>query len=248
MQQTFDDLYMERKRQSGQGVFGFVLWLFLETGIGILREHLMLISPGDTMKSIFKTFGVSALGSLLLVLPLMVMEVVNRRIFNEGFPFGLFFVLWLNLFAVIFILLPIASVRRVGDPGVADSLSPQGNKLLTNPKSTLAISFALILFILLLAWLSSTGWAPLVRLFNGPDPEQPYVFGQILTVVMVSIPIAAGVIASRPIISTLRAGGRLFAHPVHLVIVGGLVFFFAAGVVGLIVDQWPCFIGVPVCD
>ena len=35
---------------------------------------------------------------------------------------------------------------------------------------------------------------------------------------------------------------------INLVIVSVILFFFAWGVVGLIVDQWPCFIGVPNCD
>ena len=42
MEQTFRDLWNE-KQQS----FGFVLWTFIETAIGIFKEHLVLISPGD---------------------------------------------------------------------------------------------------------------------------------------------------------------------------------------------------------
>ena len=41
MQQTFDDLYHEGQRQTAPGLFGFVLWLFLETAIGIFRERLL---------------------------------------------------------------------------------------------------------------------------------------------------------------------------------------------------------------
>jgi hypothetical protein len=75
-----------------------------------------------------------------------------------------------------------------------------------------------------------------------------YIPGQIIVLGLISIPIAAGVIAERPIINTLRAGGSLFAHPVHLIIVVVISFPFALGVIGLIVDQRPRFVGVRYCD
>jgi hypothetical protein len=83
--------------------------------------------------------------------------------------------------------------------------------------------------------------------------EQLSMFGvqfasQLIAFVLFSLPIAAGIIASRPIVKTLQAGGSLFAHPINLIIVAVISVLFAAGVVGLVVDQWPCFIGVPNCD
>jgi len=65
---------------------------------------------------------------------------------------------------------------------------------------------------------------------------------------LILFPIAAGIIAGGPIVSTLRAGGSLFAHPLHLIIVVVISFLFAAGAISLIVDQWPCFMGVLNCD
>jgi len=43
MQQTFNDLCKEWKRETKQGQFAFVLWMFIETAIGIFRERLLLI-------------------------------------------------------------------------------------------------------------------------------------------------------------------------------------------------------------
>src|SRR6185503_17903633 len=74
MEQTFQDLWNE-KRQTKKELFSFVLWMFIETAIGIFREHLLLISPGNLMQSILKFLGSSALISLLLILPFMIMEV-----------------------------------------------------------------------------------------------------------------------------------------------------------------------------
>ena len=103
-----------------------------------------------------KTLLSSALLSALLVLPFIVLQLVNRREFNEDFPFMLFFVMWLNWFALSAIL------------------------------------------------------APVVR--------------------------------------TLREGGSLFAHPIHFAIVALLSLLFAVGTFNLVVDQWPCFMGVQNCD
>jgi len=247
MEQTFQDLWNE-KRQTKKELFGFVLWTFIETAMGIFREHLLLISPGDLMQTILKPLGSSALISLLLILPFMIMEVVNRRNFHKDFPFMLFFVLWLNLFAINLILLPIVRGRRTGNHHTANPVPTQRNTLLTNPRSALMISVVLFLFPVILSLLDSLGWLSLDRLFNGPNPEVAYLPGQIISLGLILFPVGAGIIAGRPIVHTLRAGGSLFAHPLHLIIVVVIAFLFAAGLVGLIVDQWPCFIGVPNCD
>jgi hypothetical protein len=197
------------------------------------------------MQTKLKTLGSSTLISFLLILPFMIMQVVNRRKFNEDFPNVLFFVMWLNLFAISLILLPIVRGRRTGNP-----VPVQGNTLLTSPKSAAIISVVLILSPFLLSWLDSLSWVPLDldRLFNGPNPEQPYPPGQLIALGFFAIPVAAGIIAGRPIIRALQAGGSLFAHPIHLLIVALILSTFAIGFATLLLDQWPCFIGVPNCD
>jgi hypothetical protein len=86
------------------------------------------------------------------------------------------------------------------------------------------------------------------HLFNGPNPEVTYLPGMFLSLGLILFPIAAGIIAGRPIVNALRAGGSLFAHPVNLMIVVLISFTFAYGFTTLLIDQWPCFIGVPNCD
>jgi hypothetical protein len=68
MQQTFNDLYKERKHQSGQGFF--LLSIFTETAIGIVQEHVYLRMEGDGMKNILRNSTSAAISSLLLALPL----------------------------------------------------------------------------------------------------------------------------------------------------------------------------------
>jgi magnesium-transporting ATPase (P-type) len=248
MQQTFDDLYCERKRQTTRGLFGFVLWIFLETAIGIITERLRHATEGATMQTTLKTLGASALLGLLLILPFAILEIINRRSFNEGFPFMLFFVLWLNLFAMSLILLPIAVGLRSATGDVAQPARTQSNTLFTKPWSAAMMSAALLIALGILPLLDAIGWLSLDRLFNGPNPEVAYLPGQIISLGLIVFPVAAGVIAGRPIVHTLRARGSLFAHPIHLLIVVSISFLFGIGVVGLIVDQWPCFMGVPNCD
>ncbi len=49
MEQTFNDVCNERKQQAKQISFGFLLWMFIETFAGIIKEHLIQIKRGDGM-------------------------------------------------------------------------------------------------------------------------------------------------------------------------------------------------------
>lgn len=241
--QTFNDLCRE-KQETHQPLFMFMVWTFAETSVSILQENLFVIKEMNPMKNVLTNLGYSTLISFLLILPFMIMEVINRRSFNEDFPFILFFGLWLNLFAVSLILLPIVHAVRKQDR--TNIVSTQANMLLTTPKSSLIISVVLILLIVIISFFTS-------HLLNDPDSEQLLVFGipvvsQFMALLLLLLPIAAAIVAGRPIVGTLRAGGSLFAHPIHLIIVVVISFLFVAGLVSLIVDQWPCFMGVPNCD
>src|SRR6185295_9114528 len=72
MEQTFNDLYMEQKRQTDRGLFGPILWIFVETAIGIFRERLLLILEGNSMQTLLTYLRSSAITSFLIVLPFMI--------------------------------------------------------------------------------------------------------------------------------------------------------------------------------
>lgn len=239
MAQTFHDLYCER-REARQSLIGFVLWTFLETGIGIFREHLSLILTGGRMKAMLKSMGSPALLGLFLILPLMILEVVNRRNFQEGFPFAVFFLLWFSLFAIGRILLPILQAWRMPE---YDRPNP-----LATPRSAALISLLLLLAPGILPLLDAVGWLSTDRLFNGPNPEVPYLPGLFLFLGFLVLPVVAGAICAGSIARTLRSGGSLFTNPMHLLIVAVISLFFAAGFFGMVADQWSCFMGVPNCD
>lgn len=81
MEQTFNDLYNERKRRTAQGQFGFVLWTFVETGIGIIKEHKLSITQGYAMKNITTNPKSAALIGLLFIAPFVILNaIVGNRI------------------------------------------------------------------------------------------------------------------------------------------------------------------------
>ena len=200
------------------------------------------------MQTTLKILGPSVLMSFLLILPLMIMEVVNRRNFNEDFPTFLFFVMWLNLFAVSIMLLPILFSKQTSNHDMADAVPAKRNARLTNPRSAAIISIIVFLSPGIFPLLDSLGWLSMDRLFNGQNPEVTYLPGMFMSLGLILFPVAAGVIAGRPIVNTLQAGGRLFAHPINLIIVVFIASTFAIGFASLLIDQWPCFIGIPNCD
>jgi len=78
-----------------------------------------------------------ALIGAILVIPFMILELVNRRKFDEGFPFLLFGILWLMPVAFLLILMPLVRDLRAG------------NRILVNPINLLLRVVVLIL----IAWL-----------------------------------------------------------------------------------------------
>jgi len=78
MEQTFNDLYNNRKWETERGWFGFMLWIFIETIIGMIREHLILLTEGNAMKNLFTNPRAAAITSCILCLPLAVPYVILK--------------------------------------------------------------------------------------------------------------------------------------------------------------------------
>ena len=68
MEQTFNDLYKEQQRE--RGLSGFLFLIFLDTGVGILHEHILLLTQGNTMKNLVSNPSSAAITSMILSLPL----------------------------------------------------------------------------------------------------------------------------------------------------------------------------------
>lgn len=75
MAQTFIDLHKER--QTKPGWFGFLLWMFVETAFGIVREYVLLLTQGARMKNILASPRSTALiGSFLLAVTLIIAPLI----------------------------------------------------------------------------------------------------------------------------------------------------------------------------
>jgi hypothetical protein len=86
MLQTFNDLYKER--QAEDGWFGFVLWMFVETAVGIVREHVLLITEGDRMKNTLAIPRSAALLSSILLAAAFIVAPLIYLVGNLRDTFG----------------------------------------------------------------------------------------------------------------------------------------------------------------
>ena len=76
MEQTFNDLYNENKRGPQHELFSFVLWTLIETTIGIIKEHILVIRQGYTMKNILINHNSAAATGLILSMPIGLIYIV----------------------------------------------------------------------------------------------------------------------------------------------------------------------------
>ena len=72
MEQTFNDLLRERAEEKRRGLFGFALWMFVETFAGIVRENIIVIIMEN--KSIIRI----ALATAIHIAAALVSDAVHR--------------------------------------------------------------------------------------------------------------------------------------------------------------------------
>ena len=74
MEQTFNDLCRER-REAGDGLFGFALWVFAETSAGIIRENITFVLMQNITRRLIVWAVVVA---LILLIPLVAMQFTSE--------------------------------------------------------------------------------------------------------------------------------------------------------------------------
>jgi hypothetical protein len=120
--------------------------------------------------------------------------------------------------------------------------------LFSNPRSAAIIGFVLCLPTIVLFSLALLGIEP------GLDPPAPlfradgsHLGSMIVLGLMLILPVAL-VINLAPIRRSARAENGIAAHPVNLLLAVAILIFLAVILGSVVVDQYPCWIGVPNCD
>jgi hypothetical protein len=120
MEQTFEDLCSERNEQSKYRWAGFVLWIFVETALGVVWEHVLLIKEGATMKTTLSTPGSAALiSSILLAVAFIVAPLIylvgNLRDAMGPFAYAVADFLYGPVWAASLVALVFTLRERIGE-------------------------------------------------------------------------------------------------------------------------------------
>jgi hypothetical protein len=122
MQQTFNDLCMEQQTKGGW--FSFVLWTFAETAIGVVREHILLLTQGARMKNILAnpsstTTKWGGFASFLLALAFIIAPTIylfgNLRDAMGPFSYALADFLYGPVWAASLVTAVFALRERIGE-------------------------------------------------------------------------------------------------------------------------------------
>ena len=125
--------------------------------------------------------------------------------------------------------------------------------IISNNKSSAIIGFLLAMPLTILLLIEISGIEPLHGFLvtlttEGGDNPRLSTFGKILTLgALLLLPIGF-IISLVPMVRNARTGYGFAASPVNMLIAAALFIFIAILVIGFVIDQYPCWIGVPNCD
>ncbi len=123
------------------------------------------------------------------------------------------------------------------------------NEKISNSRRAAILSFILALPMTIMFFLFKFGIEPpFASWLDDPDPDKPDVIGSLIVLVLALLLPVAFIIILRPIRQSIRAGSGLTASPLNLILAAGIFLIFASFVGHIVVDQYPCWMGVPNCD
>ena len=105
-----------------------------------------------------------------------------------------------------------------------------------------------LLVLVLIAWLEWQPFAGLLRAVTSNVDGRPSVLGLVLVFGSITAFLAAIALSAAEVLRARRAGRGWTARRYHLALAVGLSLIVLLGVGGLVVDQYPCWQGVPNCD
>jgi len=124
--------------------------------------------------------------------------------------------------------------------------------IISNNKSSAIIGFLLAMPLAILLLIEIFDIAPLSGFYKTltteADGHRISTLGRILEVGAVLLLPLGFVISVVPVVRNVRAGNGLTTNPINLLIAAALFIFIATLVIINVIDQYPCWIGVPNCD
>lgn len=115
-----------------------------------------------------------------------------------------------------------------------------------NPRAAAILSILLCLPFLISITVFLT--LPLESEPFGASPDRPNIIGSVVALVSTLLVLIGTAVNLFPITRAMRAGGKLTSHPVNLILAVAMGIILLAIIVGIVVDQLPCWMGVPNCD
>ena len=109
-------------------------------------------------------------------------------------------------------------------------------------------SYGFFRFFMVVSMLIEPNLGPLQPLLHHPDLDQPNVIGSLTALGTVLLVFTSFNLNLSPVLRSARAGGRITAHPVNLLLAVLTLAAILVVIGAIIVDQYPCWMGVPNCD
>ena len=125
--------------------------------------------------------------------------------------------------------------------------------IISKQKSAALIGFLSAMPLAIILLIEISGVEPLHSFFVALTTESGYnprlsAFGRIFILGALLLLPVGFLISFVPVVRNARAGYGWTANPVALLIAAALFIFIAILVTGFVIDQYPCWIGVPNCD
>ncbi len=238
MEQTFDDLCREQEGHPRR-LLSLTVHLSIDTGVGIVKEHVLHLSQRRAMVAILKNPKFTALIGVLLILPGAL--IISSAMFGFDAPVR-FLDGYLKpadpdapdligslLFLILVLLLPAIGLNI----NVAATEGGAARRVSSNLAAAAVLGFVPVVPLILL------------ELNYGQASYSRFPVGLFAILLILSSTFFLTLI---PIVKNVLAGKGLFANPITLLLSIAFMVMVGAFWGGLVHDQMPCFLGVPNCD
>ncbi len=124
--------------------------------------------------------------------------------------------------------------------------------IISNNKSSAITGFLLAMPLAILLLIEIFDIAPLSGFYKTltteADSQRLSALGRIFTIGALLLLPLGFIVSLVPVVRNVRAGNGLTTNPINLLIAAALFIFIATLVIINVIDQYPCWIGVPKCD